>query len=341
MTKRTQRFVILGVAILVVGLGTGLVASYVGFPALGIVGANGPAELAYVPEDATVVAFANVREVMDSTVRQKLLKFAPNAGTGADEFQAETGINLQTDVNRIVAAVSGKPDPSNPASARPLLLARGLFDTGRIEAAIRAKGGTVEEYQKQRLITFQNEFALSFVEPDLAIVGTPAAVRRAIDTKASGNNVTRNAALMRMVNEFDAGNAWAVAHVEAVASGNVIPEELRQQLPPVTWFAVNGRIDDGVRAVVRAETRDEAAANNLRDVIRGLVALGRMQASQHPQLAELVNSLELGGQGTTVSVGLTVSPALIDLLGTIISKEPAPAPIPGAVRSAIPQAPTL
>jgi len=92
---------------------------------------------------------------------------------------------------------------------------------------------------------------------------------------------------------------------------------------------------------VRAETRDEAAANNLRDVIRGLVALGRMQASQHPQLAELVNSLELGGQGTTVSLGLTVSPALIDLLGTIISKEPAPAPVPGAVRSALPQPPTL
>ena len=60
-----------------------------------------------------------------------------------------------------------------------------------------------------------------------------------------------------------------------------------------------------------------------------------------PDLAELVNSLELGGQGTTVSVGLTVSPALIDLLGTIISKEPAPAQVPGAVRSVIAQAPTL
>jgi hypothetical protein len=343
MTKRTQRFVFLGVAILVVGLGTGLVASYVGFPALGIVGTGGPAELAYVPADATVVAFADVREVMDSTVRQKLLKLTPNAGSGADEFQAETGINLQTDVTRIVAAVSGTPDPSNPANSRPLLIARGLFDTARIEAAIRAKGGTVEEYQKQRLITFQNEFALSFVEADLAIVGAPAAVRRAIDTKASGNSVTGNAALMRLIGESDAGNAWAVAHVESMASGNVIPEEIRQQLPPVTWFAVNGRVDDGVRAVVRLEARDEAAANNLRDVIRGLVALARMQTTQHPPLAELANSLELGGQGTTVSLGLSISPAMIDLLGTLISKEsePAPAAVPGAVRSTLPQLPAL
>jgi hypothetical protein len=179
MTKRTQRFVFLGVAILVVGLGTGLVASYVGLPNLGIVGSDGPAELAYVPPDATVVAFADVREVMDSQLRQKLLKISPEADHGADSFQAETGINMQTDVDRIVATISGTPDPSNPANMRPLLLARGRFDTARIEAAIRAKGGTVEEYNKQRLITLQNELGLAFVEPDLAVVGVPASVRRA------------------------------------------------------------------------------------------------------------------------------------------------------------------
>ena len=36
---------------------------------------------------------------------------------GADQFEAETGINIQTDVDRIVASMSGTPDPSNPARA--------------------------------------------------------------------------------------------------------------------------------------------------------------------------------------------------------------------------------
>lgn len=313
MTRRTQRFLFLGVAILVVGLGTGLVASYVGFPNLGIT-SDGPVELAYVPADATVVAYANVREVMDSAVRQKLIQqVAP--GTGADAFEAETGINIQTDVDRLVATISGSPDPSNPASSRPLLVARGRFDTARIEAAIRARGGDVEEYNKQRLITFQNELGLSFVEPDLAVVGSPASVKRAIDTKAAGKNVTENSALMSIVKDFQGGNAWAIAHFESIAAGNVIPQEIRQQLPPVTWFAVNGRIDDSIRAMVRAEARDEAAAINLRDVVRGIVALARMQTTQHPELAELVNTLELGGQGTTVTLGFTVPPSVIDLLG--------------------------
>jgi hypothetical protein len=332
MTKRTQRFVFLGVTILVLGLGTGLVASYVGLPNLGIVGSDGPAELAYVPADATVVAFADVREVMDSQLRQKLLKLSPDADQGADTFQAETGINIQTDVDRIVASVSGTPDPSNPANMRPLLVARGRFDTARIEAAIRIKGGTVEDYKGKRLITVQNELGLAFVEPDLAVVGVPASVRRAIDTKASGQNVTGNANVMRLVRDFDNGNAWVVAHIEAVTSGNVIPAEIKQQLPPVTWLAVSGRIDDGVRAVVRAEARDEAAANNLRDVVRGLVALARLQAGQHAELAALVNSLELGGQGTTVSLGVTVPPAVIDMLGAMRGQAPAqPQAAPGAV----------
>ena len=343
MTKRTQRFVFLGVAILVVGLGTGLVASYVGLPNLGIVGSDGPAELAYVPPDATVVAFADVREVMDSQLRQKLLKISPDADRGADSFQAETGINIQTDVDHIVASVSGAPDPSNPANMRPLLLARGRFDTARIEAAIRAKGGTVEEYNKQRLITLENELGLAFVEPDLAIVGVPAAVRRAIDTKASGKNVTENDNVMRLVRDFDNGNAWVVAHIEAVTSSNVIPAEIKQQLPPVTWLAVSGRIDEGVHAVVRAEARDEAAANNLRDVVRGLVALARLQAGAHPELSALVNSLELGGQGTTVSLGVTVPPSVIDMLGALRGQAPVlPQGVPGAVVAPRrPQQPTL
>jgi DNA-binding transcriptional regulator YdaS (Cro superfamily) len=331
MTKRTQRFVFLGVTILVLGLGTGLVASYVGLPNLGIVGSDGPAELAYIPADAIVVAFADVREIMDSELRQKLLKISPDADQGADSFQAETGINLQTDVHHLVASVSGAPDPSNPANMRPLLVARGLFDTARIEAAIRAKGGTVEDYKGKRLITVQNELGLAFVEPDLAVVGVPASVRRAIDTKASGENVTSNTNVMRLVRDFDNGNAWVVAHIEAVTSGDVIPAEIKQQLPPVTWLAVSGRIDDGVRAVVRAEARDEAAANNLRDVIRGLVALARLQAGQHAELAALVNSLELGGQGTTVSLGVTVPAAVIDMIGTLRGQAPQPQAAPGAV----------
>ena len=82
MTKKTRYFMAGSAAILVAGLGTGLVAYYGGgFPSLSA-SRSGPAELSYVPADAAVVAFANVREVMDSQLRQRLKAVMPQR-TGA------------------------------------------------------------------------------------------------------------------------------------------------------------------------------------------------------------------------------------------------------------------
>src|SRR5262249_442419 len=64
MVAKTRYFVIVSLLVLGVGLGTGLVAYYVGFPAGAFTRAGGPEELQYVPRTATVVAYANVNEIM-------------------------------------------------------------------------------------------------------------------------------------------------------------------------------------------------------------------------------------------------------------------------------------
>ena len=71
MTKKTRNFVLVSGAILTVGLGTGLVASYMGLPVSLLSSAAGPDELQYVPQNAAVVAYANVRDVMNSEFRQR------------------------------------------------------------------------------------------------------------------------------------------------------------------------------------------------------------------------------------------------------------------------------
>jgi hypothetical protein len=76
MTKRTRLFLIGSGGILVVGLGTGVLASYMGLQSV-VIGGDGPAELAYLPQDVNAVAFANVREVMDSELRSKLMGIRP------------------------------------------------------------------------------------------------------------------------------------------------------------------------------------------------------------------------------------------------------------------------
>ncbi len=105
MTVRTRYFVIVSLLVVGVGLGTGLVAYYVGFPTSAFFSRGGPEELRYLPCSASVVAYADVSEVMASELRQR---FRESLAAGAQEngqreFQEPTGINIETDIDRVVA----------------------------------------------------------------------------------------------------------------------------------------------------------------------------------------------------------------------------------------------
>src|SRR5262245_32552828 len=103
MTTRTRYFVIASLLLLAVGLGTGLVAYSVGYQVNVFSRRTGPAELRYVPRDAVVLAYADVRDVMASELRQKVHGAVPHTENGQREFQNETGINIETDIDRVVA----------------------------------------------------------------------------------------------------------------------------------------------------------------------------------------------------------------------------------------------
>jgi hypothetical protein len=311
MTRRTRLFVLIAVGILVAGLGTGLLASYMGIQNLTLIGGNGPEEFAYVPSDARVLGFANVRDVMDSEVRKKLMELHPGADS-ADRFQERTGINLTTDVDSVTAAIS-----SDTTQGPPLVLARGRFDLVRLEGFAREEGGVVEDYKGKRLIT-HDDFAVAFVEPGLVALGTPAVVRRAIDTKAAGaGNITGNDELMRLVHQVDNGTVWGVARFDALTGVN-LPAEVRDRLPAISWVSIKGLINGGVEGLISAEARDDQAAQDLRQVVQGLVALGRMQSGpNHPEVADFIDSLQLTGQGRTVSLGFSLPSSMIDAIAAL------------------------
>ena len=328
MTKRTRLFLAVASGILVVGLGTGLLASYAGgLQNLTIIGGNGPAELAYVPAEAHFVAYANVRDVMDSEVRQKLSMFQPDTKAGPEHFKEQTGIDLETDIDYVVAAHSGMGSEVTEGQP-PLVLARGRFDEVRIEGLIREQGGTVEDYKGSRLlVNDEKKLALVFVESGLVAIGSPSAVRSSIDTKAAGANVTNNEEVMRLVRDIDDGDAWMVARFDAL-TGARLPAEVANQLPPINWLSARGFIGSGLEGQLRVETRDEASAQNLQQVIRGFMALGRLQTGQHPEFADFLNTVQIGGDGNTVSLSFSLPSEMIDALGALHAERSRPRPAP-------------
>ena len=340
MTKKTRYFMGGSAAVLVAGLGTGLVAYYGGgFPSLSA-SRSGPSELSYVPAESAVVAFANVREVMDSQLRQRLKVVLPQED-GQKEFQDHTGIDIERDIDYVVAAATTIPGgPGVEPSG--LVIARGRFNTTMLESLAREHGGVVEEYKGKRLVkstgmrsdatveapapgttvtTRQHQaVVLAFLEPGLVGIGSEAAIKSAIDAQLTAHSITSNNEMMELIADIDMGNnAWAVGRFDAIASQARLPAEIASKLPAIKTFAAMTHIDGGITGTLRAEAKDDESANNLRQVVQGLLALGRM--ANDPKATALMNSLQLTGSGKTVALSFAVPSELLDMIPQQIKKD--------------------
>ena len=102
-----------------------------------------------------------------------------------------------------------------------------------------------------------------------------------------------------------------------------IPPAVVDQLPPINLFSASGHVNGGLHATVRAEARDDAAAQNLRDVVRGFVALARLQAGRQEQLLTLLDSVQLAGDGKTVALSVTIPVDVLNLLSPATPRQQA------------------
>ena len=323
MSKRTRLFVVATLATLAIGIGTAGLASYAGLrPAL--LGRTAASDLAFVPGTAKFVAFADVRQVMDSDLRHQL---APSLGTSSTTQNPlqQIGLDLEQDVDSVVVASL----PGTRPEGMPLLLAHGRFDTGLIEAQMLNAGGSTNNYSGIRTVA-TDKISVAFIDSGFIAVGDPAAVRQAIDTKSKGGAITTDDAVMRLVRKVDASNTWVVANFQDLLASKSLPGGVAAQLPAITWLAASGDVGEGFAARIFAEGRDQRAAQDLQEVVRGFVALARLQSGQEATFTEFLNSVELSGEGNTVSLSFAVPAALFERIrksGTL----PLPTPAsPGA-----------
>lgn len=332
MTKQTRYFMAGSAAVVAAGLSIGLVAFYSGgFQTLSA--STGPTELAYVPADAAVVAYADVRGIMDSELRQRLTEAMPTHQQGQAEFQQATGIDIERDIDYVIAAMT----PTTGSRPSGLVVARGRFDVVRLEGIAREHGGSVEDYKGKRLVTVSRPaetsvevspgteiqthegpaMTLAFLEPGLVAVGESAAVKHAIDAQLSAQSITSNNEMMELVTDIERNNnAWAVGRFDVLTAGHNLPEPVAAQMHAVKWFAAAGHINGGINGTLRAEARDEQSAENLRDVVRGILALGKLQAEgqSDARFALLAQSLQLSGTGQTVQLSFSVPAELLNML---------------------------
>jgi len=342
--RAKTRFALLGGGLVILAGGfTGLVAYY----ATGGQAAEGPAELRYVPSSATAVAFADVRGIMDSEVRKQLSERLPSR-EAQDSLRDELGIDVEQDIDRIVAGFVG----NTPSADGAVVLLRGRFDRDRVEAAAIAHGAVVESYSSARLLLSpdggwmtpdtglssgdddgaaalpegagdrSSEGGLVFLEDGLLAVGGAAALRGALDAQASGQNVTTNVELMQLVSSLEGRHdAWVAGRLDALSAPE-LPSAVQAQLALVQSYALGATVDRTVSGEIRAEARSDEAAGELRDSVQGAVAAARLMAGGDERLVGLLGSLQVAGSGRTVSLAFAIPPEFFEALGGLAIPAP-------------------
>lgn len=322
MSKSTRLFLTGAAVVVLLGLGTGLVAYYNG----GLPGVRDTSdeELAYLPANAQAVGYADVRTIMSSEFSQKLRQILPS-GEEKEKLQAELGVDIERDIDSVAAAYVGGASPFDGA----IVVVRGRFNIGQIEALATQHGATVGDYKGIKLLTMPADQSgdatahhpsagVAFLEQGVLAFGEESGLKMAIDAHATGDDIRKNAELMAVVNDVrSSGNAWFVGKFDAITGNASIPDPIKEHIPPVDLFAASVHVNGGLRGALRADARDDKAAEQLRDVVRGAVAAGRLMAGQNKQMDAMFSSLQITGSGKTVGLTFSLPAEFLDVLNGI------------------------
>ncbi len=324
MNSRTRGFLVASTLIVVVGLGVGLLAYYNANSPMGTSAA--PVELTYIPADASAVAYANVRDIMNSEFRQRIQQVLPT-GEERDKIESELGIDFERDIDSLMMGMSvGDGEPEDG-----IVLIRGRVNFTHIEGLALQHGAVAEEYKGKRMFLTptspdrdhpETRGGFALLEGDLVGLGPVASLRKAIDAAESKKNITGNVDMMRFIGSIDpTSNAWIVGHFDAVSQSASIPAEVRDRIPPVQWIAASARMNGGLVGTLSAETRDEQSGEQLRDVVRGALAAAQLMTGQDARLSALVKSVQVQGVGNAVSVTFTVPVELLDMINGLAAMQ--------------------
>lgn len=316
MIQKSRYFLIAAAAVLILGVGGGLIA-YLAYKRAASLPAGIPAEVRYVPADAALVAYADVRAVMSSELRRELVPTIETGSRKGRQMMSDfAGIDVEKQVDHVLAYVDASDAQAPDASQGPraVMLVQGTFEQARIEQFIRDREGTVENYHGHSISVHQKgqeEMAVGFVRPDLLAVGQASLVRRVLDlsndTSGKTQDLTANTELMSLIRDASGSTAWAVGHFDAMSRGMKLPTSVSRQVPPLRLVSAKADVNGGVKATIRADTADQPAAEQLREVVRAFVALARLHGGGKPELEGALKSIQLSGTDKTVQMTFAIS----------------------------------
>jgi hypothetical protein len=283
--------------------------------------------LSLVPADAAAVGVVHWNELRASPLGARLLAETDRMTADGDaaRFMAEAKLDPKEDVDGIV--IAGSPSAPGEGSGTGLVLFSGRFDSGRLSAALAARGG-------QRRTTPGGEYfllpegkggsdhhgkrgAVAFASGHLVIAGDEASVAAALARReAGGADFASRAALGRQFSRIQPGAAawalvdvkrWPVGRVQAKAPGEA--GDMLAAMKSVSVVALQATLNgDALDLSAAGLTDNEETRQLLEDSIRGVLAMWRLAVQEKSlEAVAMLRRFKVANDGQAVTIKGTLT----------------------------------
>jgi hypothetical protein len=280
------------------------------------------AEALALPADSRFVLGLDVKRFVSSPF---YARFGDENGQGRPDafaqLEEKLGLNPERDLDRVV--IAGR-DPSGMKKDPGVALITGRFDRYKLGRAAEEKPGvTTKNHEGTSMYLYNEEkkgaTAVAFLDDTTLALGSQSAVEAVISNRANGGGLRANTTLMALLETVKPGSTFWMAGDQSILGR--MPAALPggaggtgMQIPALRSMVVTGDLDPVVALQVTGETADAAAAQNLADIVRGLVAMVSLQAQQKPELKQLASAVSVTTQEHRVQVNARLPYELLDTL---------------------------
>jgi len=269
----------------------------------GALPAADPTLLNLVDPGAKVLAGVNVQQAKGTLFGQYVLNQIQTSNTEMQQLIALTGFDPTRDVSEILVASTGAPETG-------LALALGNFDAAKITAAASLKGAVSEAYNGVTILEDPKQtHGVAFLGSTTAVAGDVASVKGAIDRQKNAQPLPSS--VLVKINELSASqDGWALTTVPPSSLAPRAAAPHNGQIPPAfqSVQSASGGVKFGANVVFTGQAQTDTAQNatTLGDMVKLLISLAQMNASQNPQAAQLAQQVQVTASGNVVTVSLSL-----------------------------------
>lgn len=298
----------LAAGVVLAGVGVGAVAYLGGQGVSARTGSTGPS-LDFVPQGASLIGYIDLKSVTSSPLSEVWSDDAPSLPPLAalDELRESTGVDVLNDVDTLTFAMG--PGPGKPQ--RWGIAVTGDFDRDRLlEKLSRHQGGVETSAHRGTEIHVMKKGdesnAMALPDDSTLILGEPGYVREILDAGSGRKPSARGSLESWGYGDFGEETFWLAGAPPDVVNGLVGQGSEKASLRS---FALTGRFEGDLHLRARGKANDPKTARELADVVRGLVALGRLRQDSSREsaiLGEMAESLSVELEDDAIDLNLLV-----------------------------------